>query len=109
MTGPRITLDGEWLVEQVDHHTCGAGGEWGHEPGCGLVPLMTLAELDELLTALGKLKAPINRPAEVIAAAGRQGEAKALRYAAAQVREQHGTASLTAKHLDALADAASQP
>lgn len=38
-------IDGHWLVEEHDGHTCGAGGEHGHEPGCGLVPLVDLRGL----------------------------------------------------------------
>lgn len=36
-----------WLVESVGKHTCGAGIDgYGHEPGCGYVPVLNLAELD---------------------------------------------------------------
>lgn len=31
------------LVEFVDEHTCGAGGDpYGHEPYCGMEPVMPL-------------------------------------------------------------------
>lgn len=39
------TIDGHWLVEHHTHCTCGAGGPEGHEPGCGLVPLVDLRGL----------------------------------------------------------------
>ena len=56
-TPPAMRIEGTWLVEVVDEHTCGAGpgsGTGMHEPGCGLVPVVDLATLpgwDEHLTA----------------------------------------------------------
>lgn len=56
-TPPVMRIEGTWLVEVVDEHTCGAGpgsGTGMHEPGCGLVPVLDLATLpgwDEHLTA----------------------------------------------------------
>ncbi len=42
-----VRIEGHWVVEQHTHHTCGAGdGLYGHEPGCGLVPLVDLSSLD---------------------------------------------------------------
>lgn len=38
-------IDGTYLVEGHTHCTCGAGGPVGHEPGCGLVPLVDLRGL----------------------------------------------------------------
>ena len=40
-------VEGHWLVERHDHHTCGVGfGYYGlHEPGCGTVPLVDLRGL----------------------------------------------------------------
>lgn len=55
----RILIEGEWLVENVGQHTCGAGGEWPHEPGCGLVPLMPVAELDAQMRARSRFAARI--------------------------------------------------
>jgi hypothetical protein len=40
-----LRIDGHWLVEEVQHHTCGAGDVYGHEPGCGLIPVVDLATL----------------------------------------------------------------
>ena len=41
-------IDSGWLCEVHLHHTCGAGPGRGYgcEPGCGLVPLVNLAELE---------------------------------------------------------------
>lgn len=41
-------LDGTWLVEDVQEHTCGAGpgSGAGHEPGCGTIPLLDLRGLN---------------------------------------------------------------
>ena len=57
MSADAMRIEGTWLVEVVDEHTCGAGpgsGTGMHEPGCGLVPVVDLATLpgwDEHLTA----------------------------------------------------------
>jgi hypothetical protein len=78
----RLRIDGEWLVLEVDRHTCGTGpeGHYGaHEPGCGLEPLLRLDELDALLTALGKYGAPINVPDEVVAAVEERGRERGVR------------------------------
>jgi len=42
---PRLRIENGWLVREVDYHTCGAGDEHGHEPGCGLLPELHLANL----------------------------------------------------------------
>lgn len=60
----RILIEGEWLVEDVGQHTCGAGGEWPHEPGCGLVPLMPVAALDAQMRARSRFAARVVGPAE---------------------------------------------
>lgn len=42
---PHLEIEGDWLVEVVDEHTCGTGpnGHYGlHEPGCGTVPVAQL-------------------------------------------------------------------
>lgn len=46
--GPKdMSIMNGWLVEAVGEHTCGAGADgYGHEPGCGYVPVLNLAELD---------------------------------------------------------------
>lgn len=46
-TTVRERIDGHWLVEEHQHHTCGAGpgSGAGHEPGCGLVPVVDLRGL----------------------------------------------------------------
>ena len=42
-----LSIMNGWLVESVGKHTCGAGMDgYGHEPGCGYVPVLNLAELD---------------------------------------------------------------
>jgi hypothetical protein len=61
----RILIEGEWLVEDVGVHTCGAGGEWPHEPGCGLVPLMPVAALDEQMRARSRFAARIVGPGPI--------------------------------------------
>ena len=42
---PHLELDGDWLIEVVNYHTCGAGpgSGAGHEPGCGTIPVGRLA------------------------------------------------------------------
>lgn len=51
LAGPdpsRMRVEGDWLVQEVDEHTCGTGpgGHYGaHEPGCGLVPVLDLSQL----------------------------------------------------------------
>lgn len=74
----RLRIEHGWLVLEVDEHTCGAGGELGHEPSCGMEPVMTLAELDELLTVVGETGAPINRPREVVAAIEERGRQRGV-------------------------------
>ncbi len=44
-----FAIEGHWLVEHVNEHTCGTGkdGYYGaHEPGCGSVPLQDLSQMD---------------------------------------------------------------
>lgn len=41
----------EWLVEPVNYCTCYGGGPYGHEPGCGLEPLVDLTEQVEAIRA----------------------------------------------------------
>jgi hypothetical protein len=42
----KYAIDSGWLVEVVNEHTCGAGdGMYGHEPGCGLIPVATVDDL----------------------------------------------------------------
>lgn len=38
-------IEGDWLIEVVNYHTCGAGPGSGadHEPGCGTIPVGRLA------------------------------------------------------------------
>lgn len=38
---PHLEVDGDWLIEVVNEHTCGAGpgSGAGHEPGCGTIPV----------------------------------------------------------------------
>lgn len=48
LAGPRLRVEGHWLVQEVDRHTCGTGpgGHYGaHEPGCGLEPVLDLSTL----------------------------------------------------------------
>lgn len=60
----RLFTDGGYLVEDVGHHTCGAGGEWPHEPGCGLVPVIPLDDLDAQMRARSRFAARIVGPSE---------------------------------------------
>lgn len=80
---PRLEIEGEWLVEVVDYHTCGAGpgSGAGHEPGCGSIPVARLVTPEH--------------DAEVAA--------KALREAAPRFRHDRPSASVWAEMLD-LAD-----
>lgn len=42
---PHLEIEGDWLIEVVNYHTCGAGpgSGAGHEPGCGTIPVGRLA------------------------------------------------------------------
>lgn len=45
---PELVIDGGWLCEVANKHTCGtaASGYYGaHEPGCGLVPIADIRGL----------------------------------------------------------------
>lgn len=55
----RLFIDGGMLVEDVGHHTCGAGGEFGHEPSCGLEPAISLDDLDAMMRAASRFAARI--------------------------------------------------
>lgn len=62
----RFLIEGDWLVEDVGHHTCGTGpdGHYGaHERGCGLEPLISLDQLDQIMRARARFAARI-LPAE---------------------------------------------
>lgn len=64
MTAPRrvserFVIVGDMLCEDVGYHTCGAGGEFGHEPGCGLEPLIPLDDLDAMMRAGSRFAARI--------------------------------------------------
>lgn len=52
-TPEKLELVNGWLVQVVDEHTCGAGpgSGAGHEPDCGLVPIVSVEHLFELLAA----------------------------------------------------------
>lgn len=42
-----------WLVQRVDICTCGTGGTgYGHEPGCGFEPLITIDNIERLTQQL---------------------------------------------------------
>ena len=44
----KTEIDGHWLVDRYDHHTCGTGpdGYYGiHEPWCGTEPVVDLRGL----------------------------------------------------------------
>lgn len=55
----RFVIVGDMLCEDVGHHTCGAGGEFGHEPYCGLEPLIPLDQLDAVMRAGSRFAARI--------------------------------------------------
>lgn len=38
----KLLIVNDWLVEETDSCTCYGGGPYGHEPGCGLEPLVNL-------------------------------------------------------------------
>lgn len=40
-----LMIEGNWLVQEVDGCTCGGGGVYPHEPGCGTEPLVDLSML----------------------------------------------------------------
>lgn len=67
MKAPEYAVSSGWLVEVVDQHTCGAGGAFGHEPGCGSIPV---ARVDVLLRAYGAysriVHGSLHRIAEVV-------------------------------------------
>jgi hypothetical protein len=44
----RFEIVNGWLVENVNHHTCGAGtaeSGYAHEPGCGQEPIAKVEQL----------------------------------------------------------------
>lgn len=43
----RIIIDNGWLVEVVDGCTHGCPAEYGHQPGCGLEPLVDLVRIED--------------------------------------------------------------
>ncbi|MFD8496305.1 hypothetical protein [Amycolatopsis sp. NPDC059657] len=45
MTTQRFEIVGDMLAEWVDKCTCGSGGDFPHESGCGLEPVIPLAKL----------------------------------------------------------------
>lgn len=50
-----LDIQNGWLVENWREHTCGTAvhGYYGqHEPGCGWVPVMKVADLSRLLASL---------------------------------------------------------
>lgn len=45
----RLAIESGWLVEVVNHHTCGTGpnGYYGaHEPGCGSIPICRVEDIE---------------------------------------------------------------
>lgn len=48
-----VVING-WLAELVSGCTCGAGGTYGHEPGCGAEPLV---QVTALLDAVERVRA----------------------------------------------------
>ncbi|WP_159795719.1 hypothetical protein [Puerhibacterium puerhi] len=66
-------IEGTWLVEVANEHTCGTGphGHYGaHEPGCGLVPIQDLSQLDGFAELLERARADGARGALLSARAG---------------------------------------
>jgi hypothetical protein len=41
-----LRIDSGWLVEVHNHCTIGCEPPYGHQPGCGLVPIVRLNNLD---------------------------------------------------------------
>ena len=55
-----FSIEGHWLVEYVNEHTCGTGrdGYYGaHERGCGTVPVQDLAQMDGWAEHVAAIKA----------------------------------------------------
>jgi hypothetical protein len=60
----RFLIEAGMLCEDTGRHTCGAGGEWGHEPGCGLEPLIPLDDLDAMMRAGSRFAARLLQEAD---------------------------------------------
>lgn len=72
----RVELEGEYLVERVDRHMCGAGEPpWGHEPSCGVEGLVPVAVALGALVRVVELEAEVER---LTSAAGRLSRARDL-------------------------------
>ncbi|MEC4616282.1 hypothetical protein [Tsukamurella tyrosinosolvens] len=50
-----------WIVAEAGGCTCYGGGPYGHEPGCGLEPIVKLADVGRTGAALAEAKATIER------------------------------------------------
>lgn len=63
---PTYGIEGHWLVEYVNRHTCGTdeGGHFGaHERGCGTVPALDLAQVQGWAEHVSAIKAEALREA----------------------------------------------
>lgn len=77
-TYPHLEVEGDWLIEVVNEHTCGAGpgSGYGCEPGCGTVPVGRLLTPEveakiaarALRDAVADLDRRVNDPALIEAA-----------------------------------------
>lgn len=113
-------IDGHWLVEDVKEHTCGAGDEYGHEPGCGTIPLVDLRGLpgwDTLVSDVLTDTSPVKPDAAVAARVTKRltdawgwlpNEPEAMRLGANFARSAYllvaGTRTTPDRLLDALID-----
>ncbi|MEV1295152.1 hypothetical protein [Pseudonocardia sp. NPDC049635] len=77
----RLTVYAGHLCSVVDAHTCGAGGDMGHEPQCGLDPIATVEEVRTALAASDVTTNPDGEHDAVPAAAPTDGQADGPEYA----------------------------
>jgi len=77
----RLTVYAGHLCSVVDAHTCGAGGDMGHEPQCGLDPIATVEEVRTALAASDVTTNPDGEDDAVPAAAPTDGQADGPEYA----------------------------
>lgn len=48
--GPKYEVMSGWLVEYIGEHTCGFGDYGAHEPQCGYVPVVSIAEIERIFS-----------------------------------------------------------
>lgn len=55
-TPGQYSVINDWLVIAANQCTCGAGGEFGHEPGCGYEPVAKIAEIEAALANVRNIR-----------------------------------------------------